>query len=303
MGGPAVRVVIAGSSGLIGRRLVAELTHRGAEVVRLVRSPGAADARTAVLWDPAGGRLDPAALEGSDAVVNLAGRSIAGGRWTTRVKRELEASRIGSTRTLVRAMAACGSPPRLLINASAVGFYGDRGDELLDESSPAGAGFLAGLAAAWEAEAVRAGDTGARVVLLRLGMVVARGGALARMLPAFRLGLGGPVGSGRQWWPWIAMDDVVGAVLHALDQPGVAGPVNLVSPCQVRSREFAATVGRVLRRPAVVPLPAFAARLALGEMADGLLLASARVRPAVLESAGYAFEVPSLDAAIRRAID
>lgn len=298
-----MRVVIAGGSGLIGSWLAPDLESRGMEVVRLVRRPQPAASDAEASWDPAAGRLDPGILEGADAVVNLAGHSVGAGRWTARTKALLSSSRLDSTNTLVRALQRCEAAPRLLISASAVGYYGDRGDEALDESSAAGHGFLAELAASWEREAERAGQAGVRVVLLRLGMVIARGGALARMLPAFRLGLGGPIGSGRQWWPWIAMEDVLGVIGHALDSQGLSGPANVVSPLQVRCREFVGTLGGVLRRPAFLPAPAPVLRLLLGEMADGLLLASARAKPAVLEASGYAFRVPSLAEAIRRAID
>lgn len=298
-----MRVVIAGSGGLIGSWLVPDLQSRGAEVVRLVRKPPAGPLDTDVLWDPAAGSLDPTALEGATAVVNLAGHNIGSGRWTAGTRKLLFSSRTSSTRALVSAIARCERGPRTLINASAVGYYGDRGDEALDESSTPGRGFLPELAAAWEHEAEAAAEAGVRVVLLRLGMVIARGGALARMLPAFRFGLGGPIGGGRQWWPWVAMEDVLGVVSHILDSPQVAGPINVVSPQPVQCREFVRTLGRVLRRPALLPAPAPLLRLLLGEMADGLLLASARVKPAALEASRYAFRVPSLAEAIRRAID
>lgn len=298
-----MRVVIAGSSGLIGSWLAPDLESRGVEVLRLVRRPSAVVSDSEAHWDPATGRLDPTVLDGSDAVVNLAGHNIGNSRWTARTKRLLLSSRLDSTATLVRALTRCETPPRLLINASAVGYYGDRGDELLDESSPAGCGFLPELAAAWEHEAEAAAAAGVRIVLLRLGMVVARGGALARMLPAFRVGLGGPLGSGRQWWPWVAMEDALGVVAHALDTADLSGPVNVVSPQQVRCREFVRTLGRVLRRPALLPAPSPLLRLLLGEMADGLLLASARTTPTTLEASGYTFLVPTLAEAFRRAID
>jgi uncharacterized protein (TIGR01777 family) len=236
-------------------------------------------------------------------VVNLNGRNIGEGRWTVRVKEELRASRILSTRTLVSAIADAEPRPRLLINASATGYYGDRGDEVLSERSAPGSGFLAELCRDWEAEALKAVSQGTRVVLLRLGMVIGRGGALARMLPPFKVGAGGPIGSGDQWWPWIAMEDVIGAIRFALENATVSGPVNLSSPEVTTSKGFARVLGSVLNRPSFMPLPAFAARLALGEMADALLLASARVRPAVLEELGYRFRVPDLATAIRIAID
>jgi len=298
-----MKVVISGASGLVGRWLVPDLEAAGHRVVRLVRGevrPGTAGVAT---WDPARGGLDAGVLAGADAVINLNGRAIDEGRWTSRVKEELRSSRIRSTETLVRAIAAASPPPPLLINASAVGYYGDRGEEILDEGSPAGRGFIAELARDWELAALAAASSRTRVVLLRLAMVVGRGGALERMLLPFRLGAGGPIGSGRQWWPWIAMEDVIGVIRFLLDRPAVDGPLNLVSPRQVRCAEFAATLGRVLNRPSVLRLPAAAARLVMGEMADALLLASARVRPAALERMGYSFRIPDLDTAIRHAID
>jgi hypothetical protein len=283
--------------------LVPDLEAAGHQVVRLVRGeiqPGTAGV---ALWDPLRGELEPGVLSGADAVVNLNGRSIADGRWTARVKNDLRSSRIRSTETLVRAIAGAAAPPPLLISASAVGYYGDRGDEPLDENAPPGTGFLAGLALDWERAALAASSERTRVVLLRLAMVVGRGGALERMLLPFKLGAGGPIGSGRQWWPWIAMEDVVGVVRFLLEHPAARGPLNLAAPQEVRCADFARTLGRVLNRPSVLPLPAAAARLAMGEMADALLLASARVRPAGLERLGYPFRVPELATAIRHAID
>jgi len=298
-----MRIVISGSSGLVGRWLAPDLEAHGHQIVRLVRGeiqPGSAGVAR---WDPIRGELDPGALSGVDAVINLNGRSIADSRWTARVKEDLRSSRIRSTETLVRAIAGAAAPPPLLISASAVGYYGDRGDEILDEGSPAGAGFLAELARDWERAALAAASTRTRVVLLRLAMVVGRGGALERMLLPFKLGAGGPIGSGRQWWPWIAMEDVVGVVRFLLETPAAAGPLNLAAPKEVRCADFTRTLGRVLNRPSVLPLPAAAARLVMGEMADALLLASARVRPAGLERLGYSFRVPELATAIRHAID
>lgn len=298
-----MRIVISGSSGLVGRWLVPDLEANGHQVVRLVRGEARPGAAGVALWDPVRGELDPGVLSGADAVVNLNGRSIAAGRWTARVKDDLRSSRIRSTETLVRAIAGAAAPPPLLISASAVGYYGDRGEEALDEGSAPGTSFLAGLALDWERAALAAASTRTRVVLLRLAMVVGRGGALERMLLPFKLGAGGPIGSGRQWWPWIAMEDVVGVVRFLLELPGAEGPLNLASPHEVRCADFTRTLGRVLNRPSVLPLPAAAARLMLGEMADALLLASARVRPAGLERLGYPFQVPELATAIRHAID
>jgi uncharacterized protein (TIGR01777 family) len=297
-----MRVVVSGSSGLVGQALVADLERNGHEVVRLLRGRSSTSGSGVADWDPAGGWLDPALLAGADAVVNLCGRNIGEKRWTRQVKEELRASRIRPTDLIVRTLARLDDPPPLLVNASAVGYYGDRGEELLDETSAAGIGFLAELAEAWEASARAAASAGTRVVLLRLGMVVARGGALARMLPPFRLGLGGPIGSGRQWWPWISLDDVVAAVRFLLARPGLDGPLNLVAPGEMRCREVAATLGRALRRPALTPLPAVAVRALLGEMGEALLLASARVHPVALLAAGYRFVAPTLEPALQRAL-
>ncbi len=254
-------------------------------------------------WDPQAGILDPEILSGADAVINLNGQNIGDRRWTPAVKEGLRKSRLDATRTVVDSFRRAADPPRVLINASATGFYGDRGEELLDENSEAGRGYLSDLAGDWEKAAAAARSEMTRVVSIRLGMVVAAEGALKKMLLPFKLGAGGPIGNGRQFWPWIGIDDVCGAILHILAKEEISGPVNLVSPAETRCKDFTSTLGRVLRRPALVPLPAFAARLALGEMADDLLLASTRVRPGVLEQSGYAFHSPDLEKAIRGAID
>ena len=298
-----MRIVISGSSGLIGQALTTDLQSQGHQVVRLVRSPTSDSAGAAATWDPANGTLDPAVLEGAGAVINLNGRSIADGRWTSDVKAQLRASRLASTTTLAKAISTAAGPPPLLINASAVGYYGDRGEEVLDENSAPGDGFLADLARDWENAALAAASDATRVVLLRLAMVIGHGGALERMLLPFKLGAGGPMGSGRQWWPWVAIDDITGVVRFVLDRQSVEGPLNLASPQEVRCAEFAKILGGVLNRPAFMPLPAFAARLAMGEMADALLLASIRARPKALQDLGYEFQTPDLATAIRHAID
>jgi len=297
-----MKIIISGAGGLIGSALMPSLEAAGHEMVRLVRPPREAASGDAV-WDPASGHLDPAVLSGADAVINLNGRNVAEGRWSARAKEELYRSRLDATNTIVEAIVRAERAPGLLINASAVGYYGDRGDEILDEGSAAGNGFLAELSRDWEAAALKAQSDRTRVVLLRLGMVIAGGGALGRMLLPFKLGLGGPIGSGRQFWPWVAMDDVLAAVRFAFDNDRLAGPLNLVSPEETRCSDFATTLGRILHRPAILPMPAFAARLALGEMADALLLASARVRPRALEEAGFVFRTHRLEDAIRRALD
>ena len=296
-----MRIVVSGASGLVGSALVPSLEVAGHEVVRLVRvSTGIAPGEA--VWDPAAGALDPAVIDGADAVINLNGRSIAKGRWNSTVKEELRSSRLDSTRILVQAIGSAENPPGLLINASAAGYYGDRGDEALDESSAIGEGFLAELSRDWEGAALAASSERTRVALLRLGMVVARGGALGKMLTPFKLGVGGPIGSGRQFWPWIGIDDVCGLIDFILGDDEIEGPVNGVAPQELRCSEFARTLGRVLSRPAVMPMPAFAARMALGEMADSLLLASQRVRSQVLEQRGFSYRSPSLDEAIRTAL-
>ncbi len=296
-----MKIIISGASGLVGSALVPNLTDSGHDVVRLVRPPRR-PSRGEATWDPANGDLDPSVLDGAGVVINLNGRSIGQGRWTARVKDELRSSRIDATTTITTAIARCERPPSLLVNASAVGYYGDRGDEALDEGSAVGTGFLADLSRDWEQAALAAQSSDTRVALLRFGIVVADGGALEKMVLPFKLGLGGPMGSGRQFWPWVAMSDVLGVIRFVIENPALSGPVNVVSPQETRCSEFTRTLGSVLRRPAVLPMPAFAARLALGEMGDALLLASQRVRPRALEEAGYPFQTPELDLAIRDAL-
>jgi uncharacterized protein (TIGR01777 family) len=289
-----MKIVVSGASGLVGTALVPSLEAAGHDVIRLIRKSTGKTSGEAV-WNPAAGTLD-------DAVINLNGRSIAEGRWNSAVKEELRSSRLDSTRTLADAIGSSQNPPGLLISASAVGYYGDRGDEALDEGSAIGAGFLAELSRDWEKAALAAQSERTRVALLRLGVVVARGGALGKMLTPFKLGLGGPIGSGRQFWPWIGIEDVCGMVGFILGNEEIEGPVNAVAPQEIRCSEFARTLGKVLSRPAFMPMPAFAARLALGEMADSLLLASQRVQPKALEDHGYTFQRPLLDQAIRSAL-
>jgi uncharacterized protein (TIGR01777 family) len=294
-------VILAGGSGLIGRALAGELARAGAEVVILTRSTGGrglpAGAR-AVRWDGRSAAGWAHECEGADAIVNLAGENVADGRWTAARKRRLESSRIEPTRAIVEAVAAARVSPRALLQGSAVGYYGDGGETALDESSPPGAGFLPGLSERWEAASAPVEALGVRRVLLRTGVVLARGGgALAKMLTPFRLGLGGPLGGGRQWFPWIHLADVVGAVRFLLERPDLAGAFNLVAPEPVRQGELARALGRALRRPAIVPVPGALLGLAVGEMAQ-VLLASQRVIPARLVAQGYRFAWPDLDGAI-----
>ena len=294
-----MRIIISGASGFVGGALVAHLQNENHEIVRLVRRQPA-DNATERQWDPAASVLDPSALSGADVVINLNGRSISQGRWSAQVKDELRSSRLDATRTIVEAIARTDTPPPLFISASATGFYGDRGDESLSERSTRGDGFLADLAGDWETAALQGESDATRVVLLRLGMILGDGAALAKMLPPFKLGFGGPMGNGRQWWPWIAMDDVLGAIDHVIARGDIRGPVNLVAPETATSKSFARSLGEYLGRPAIVPAPAFAVKLALGEMAEALLLSSTKVRPVVLEETGYEFRAPTLAAAFRR---
>ena len=296
-----MKILVTGASGLVGSALVPLLRADGHEVARLVRStPGAGD----VTWDPDAETLGAESLEGFDGVVHLAGDNIASGRWNAEKKRRIRESRVRGTRLLARTLAERQRPPRVLVSASAVGFYGDRGEEELTEGSPAGTGFLSEVCGAWEAATEAVEGKGVRVVHARLGMVLSkRGGALAKMLTPFRLGVGGVIGNGRQYMSWITLDDAAAALGHLLAADTVTGPVNVVAPAPVTNREFTATLGRTLRRPAVFPVPGFMARLAFGEMAEALLLASARVKPEKLLGSGYAFRHGSLTEGLRHVLD
>jgi uncharacterized protein (TIGR01777 family) len=293
-----MKVAVTGSSGLIGSALVAFLTSGGHEVRRLVRRAPRSDDE--ISWDPSAGELDPAALEGVDAVVHLSGENVAGGRWTDARKKRIRSSRIDSTRTLAGALASLKLPPRVLVSASAIGYYGDGGEAWVDESSPPAEDFLARVTVDWEQAAAPAAESGIRVTHPRIGVVLSpAGGALGKLLTPFRLGLGGVVGSGTQYMSWVALDDVLGALHHALVDDRMEGPFNLVAPEPVANREFTRTLGRVLGRPTPVPVPAFALKAALGEMAEATLLASSRVRPERLQSTGYRFRFPTLEEALR----
>ena len=293
------RIAVSGSSGLIGMRLGRFLAARGHRVTRVVRRPPDPDADE-ILWDPLTGRIDAAALEGVDCVVHLAGDNVAAGRWTQARKDAIRTSRVAGTRLLSETLAKLAKPPRALIAASAIGYYGDRGDETLTEDSPLGTGFLADVCRQWEAATESAKEAGIRVVNLRIGVVLsAVGGALGRMLTPFKLGLGGIVGSGRQYMSWITLDDLVAAIHHLILADDVSGPANAVSPNPVTNREFTKTLGRVLRRPTVLPLPTAVVRLLFGEMGRALLLASARVVPTKLQAAGFEFSHPRLEGALR----
>ena len=294
-----MRILITGSSGLIGASLASDLARAGDEVVRLVRTPQSPGSKE-VFWDPALGRIDREGLADLDAVVHLAGESIAKGRWTKAKKRRIQESRIEGTRLLSDTLSKLDHPPRVLICASAVGYYGDRGSERLDENAGVGEGFLARVCSDWEAAAQPAREAGIRVVHLRFGVILSpRGGALAAMLVPFRLGLGGRMGSGDQFMSWIALDDAVALIRHGLATETLSGPVNAVSPNPVTNREFTRTLGAVLRRPTIFPMPRTVARLLLGEMANELLLSGARVVPAKLQDAGYKFLHPELEETLR----
>lgn len=293
-----MQILVSGSRGFIGSALVPFLTGQGHRVIRLIRATPA-PGEAAIQWDPVAGTITPQGLEGLDAVVHLSGENIVG-RWTAQKKARIMESRVRGTRCLAEAVAALAQPPRVLVCASAVGYYGDRADALLEETSPSGEGFLAEVCRAWEAAAMPAQQRGIRVVHLRIGMVLgAAGGALALMLGPFRLGLGGILGTGRQYVSWVSVDDVAGAIGHVLVTDSLRGAVNVVAPQPVTNAEFTRTLGRVLRRPTVFPVPAGALRLAFGEMAGEILLGSTRVRPAQLERAAYRFRHPQLEPALR----
>lgn len=292
-----MKILISGSTGLIGEALTAALRADGVEVVRLARR---ATPEPHVLWDPAAGTIDKAGLDGFDAVVHLAGKSIAAGRWTRKLKNEILQSRVVGTELLAQSLAGLARPPKAFVCASAIGYYGNRGHDALGETSPAGTGFLPDVCRAWEAAAEPARQKGLRVAHVRFGVVLSeRGGALAKMLLPFKLGLGGTLGSGDQFMGWISLEDAVGAVRHVLSTATLEGPLNAVAPQALTNREFTKALGRALHRPTIFPVPGFAARLVLGEMAEALLLASQRVEPRRLLESGYRFRHPDIDAALK----
>lgn len=296
-----MKIAVTGASGLIGTALVPHLRAAGHEVVRLVRR--AASAPDEVSWDPAAGTIDVAGLQGVGAFITLAGAGVGDHRWTEDYKREILNSRIDSTHTIVHAIRQMDVKPSVLVAGSAIGWYGDTGDRVVDESDPAGTGFLADVVRAWEAAADPVEELGVRVVHARTGLVVAKeGGAWARMFPLFKAGLGGKLGSGRQWWSWISLRDEVRALQFCMDTESLRGPANLTAPNPATNAEVTAAMGRVLGRPTLLPAPAFALKAVLGEFSSEVL-GSARVVPSVLENAGFIWEDPTIESAIRAALE
>ena len=296
-----MRIAISGSRGMIGTALIERLSPRGHTIHRLVRKPiGTANDPAHICWEPEQGRVEGRKLEGLDAVVHLAGENVASGPWTREKKRRITDSRVKGTDTLCRALAGLSERPRVLVSASAIGYYGDRGDETMIEQARPGETYLAEVARKWEKAAAPAEEAGLRVVKPRIGLVLStRGGALPKMLTPFKLGLGGRVGDGRQWMSWITLDDLAAALEHALMTEGLSGPTNAVAPNPATNAEFTETLGRVLRRPTFMKIPGPALRTLMGEMADSMLLASCRCVPHHLEASGFLFQHPQLEPALR----
>ena len=298
-----MNILVSGSTGLVGTALISSLTSAGHEVIRLVRVKSRTPSKEIIGWDPAANYIDAAGLEGLDAIVHLAGEPIAAGRWNSAKKARIRDSRVQGSRLLCEALSHVSRPPQTLICASAIGYYGDRGDEVLTESSSSGNGFLAEVCRDWEAACDAARHKGMRVINTRFGVILSpAGGALAKMLTPFKMGAGGIVGSGRQYMSCISIDDCVAAVVHLLNTNAAVGPVNVVGPTPVTNREFTKTLGKILGRPTVLPLPAAAARLMLGEMADELLLCSARVEPKKLLESGYSFRHRDIETVLRHVL-
>ena len=301
-----MKIIVTGSTGLVGSALIRSLLADGHEVTRLVRgeaqgfrAPGTA----AVHWNPERGEIDAGALEGHDGAVHLAGEPIAEGRWDEEKKRRILESRVKGTRLLAETLAGLNAKPKVLVSASATGFYGDRGEEVLREESASGEDFLSEVCREWEKATLAASQAGVRVVHLRIGVVLSgEGGALPRMVTPFKLGLGGKLGSGRQYMSWIALEDLVGVIRRALTDESLRGPVNAVAPGAVTNEEFTKALGHALGRPTFMAVPAFAARLAFGEVADAVLLAGARAEPVRLKDAGYEFKYPDIEGALRHAL-
>ncbi len=296
-----MKILVTGSTGLVGNALVPALESKGHAVIRLVR--GQAKNEGEASWNPEQESIDAERLKGIEAAVHLAGESIADGRWSEEKKQRILDSRVKGTRLLSETLAQLNPQPRVLVSASAIGFYGNRGAEILREDSSSGNDFLSEVCREWEAATAPASQGGIRVVNLRIGIVLSsKGGALAKMLTPFKFGVGGKIGSGEQYMSWVTLDDVVGIIQHALENESLNGPVNTVAPNPVTNLEFTKTLGSVLSRPTIFPVPAFAARLAFGEMADALLLSGARVEPARLKQSGYAFRFSKLDEALRHVL-
>lgn len=292
-----MKVAITGSTGLIGGALVRSLKAKNHVPVCMVRNKAKAGE---IAWNPNDGTIDASHLEGMDAVVHLAGENIAGGRWTDARKRRIEESRTKGTSLLANTLAKLSQPPAVWVSASAIGFYGNRGNEILTEESAAGRGFLADVCQSWEKATEAVESTSIRLVKLRIGVVLSPdGGALAKMLLPFKMGAGGIVGPGTQYFSWIELSDIVRAIEHAIETPSLSGPVNGTAPVPVTNREFTKALGRALSRPTIFPMPAFAARLAFGEMADEMLLSSTRVEPTRLQKSGFVFRYPELNGALK----
>lgn len=298
-----MKILVSGATGLVGTSLRRSLTEKGHQVVPLVRS-SPKDNASEIYWNPEQGTLSALELEGFDAVVHLAGESIAEGRWTDEKKRRIRESRLKGTGLLSETLAKLKEKPEVLVSASAVGFYGSRGDEIMDEQSASGSDFLAEVCREWELATQPAAQAGVRVVNLRFGVILSgEGGALAKMLLPFRMGAGGKLGGGRQYMSWVAIDDAVAAIEHALSNKMLRGPVNVVAPNAVTNEEFTKTLGHVLSRPTIFSVPAFAARLLFGEMADATLLSSQRVEPKRLTESGFTFKYPEVEGALRHILD
>src|SRR2546423_14417120 len=295
-----MKIAIAGASGLVGSALIPRLESDGAEIIRLVRNSARGNE---IEWHPNQDEIEPGKLDGCDAIINLAGENVSEGRWTEEKKRRIHDSRVHGTHLLSEAIAKTPQHPQVFLCASATGIYGDRDDETLNEESESGGGFLAGVCREWEMATEPASKAGVRVVNLRFGPILARdGGMLSKLLTPFKMGMGGKVGSGKQYISWIGLDDAVNAIKLAIDDQSIRGPLNIVSPNPVTNEEFTKTLGHVLNRPTALAVPAFAARLAFGEMADEMLLTSQKVIPKRLLSAGFQFQYPELEAAFRKYI-
>ncbi len=293
-----MKILITGASGFIGQALIKHLTSQNHQVLTLVR--GVPTQKNEIAWQPSAQTIDAKRLNGLDAAIHLAGENIAGGRWSKDRKNRIRSSRIDGTHLLAKTLAQCPNPPSVLISASAIGYYGDRGDDMLSEDSTPGTGFLPEVALAWEEATQPAIKAGIRTIWIRIGMVLdAQGGALAKMLLPFKFGLGGQIGSGAQYMSWITRDDLISAMCYLIQNNTLSGPFNAVSPHPVTNREFAKTLGHVLKRPTFFPVPAFVAKMALGEMAEALLLSSTRVLPTRLQKAGFTFNYPTLESALR----